>query len=75
MGVLEAETLRSGPLDPEVAAGLPAPPLVRMAPLPQLLRFNQRQIEFVFRARRELGDDALVAGFLDAGSHASRLPR
>jgi cytochrome P450 len=56
MGVAEAPTLRSGPLDPEEAAGLPAPPLVQMAPLPQLLRFNQRQIEFVFGARRRLGD-------------------
>lgn len=56
MGVAEAPTLQSGPLDPEEAAGLPAPPLVQMAPLPQLLRFNQRQIEFVFGARRRLGD-------------------
>jgi cytochrome P450 len=56
MGVAEAPTLRSGPLDPEEAAGLPAPPPVQMAPLPQLLRFNQRQIEFVFGARRRLGD-------------------
>ncbi len=56
MGVAEAPTLQSGPLDPGEAAGLPAPPLVQMAPLPQLLRFNQRQIEFVFGARRRLGD-------------------
>ena len=56
MGVAEAPTLQSGPLDPEQAAGLPAPPLVQLAPLPQLLRFNQRQIEFVFGARRRLGD-------------------
>ncbi|HEV7769137.1 MAG TPA: cytochrome P450 [Solirubrobacterales bacterium] len=56
MGAAEAPTLRSGPLDPEEAAGLPAPPVVQMAPLPQLLRFNQRQIEFVFGARRRLGD-------------------
>jgi cytochrome P450 len=56
VGVAEAPTLSSGPLDPQEAAGLPAPPLVEMAPLPQLLRFNQRQIEFVFGARRRLGD-------------------
>src|SRR6188472_1629906 len=56
MGVLEAETLRSGPLDPEVAAGMPAPPLVQMGGVAQLLRFNQRQIEFVFGAKRRLGD-------------------
>lgn len=51
MGVLETEALRSGPLDPADAATLPAPPLVQLSPLPQLLRFNQRQIEFVFGAR------------------------
>ena len=56
MGVAEAPTLQSGPLDPEEAAGLPAPPLVQMGSLAQLLRFNQRQIEFVFGARRRLGD-------------------
>lgn len=56
MGVAEAPTLQSGPLDPEEAAGLPAPPLVQMGGLAQLLRFNQRQIEFVFGARRRLGD-------------------
>ncbi|HXQ89481.1 MAG TPA: cytochrome P450 [Solirubrobacterales bacterium] len=59
MGVTETATAtapRSGPLAPGEAAGLPAPPLVQMAPLPQLLRFNQRQIEFVFGARRRLGD-------------------
>src|SRR6185295_11776541 len=56
MGVLEAETLSSGPLDPEAAAALPAPPLVRMGGVAQLLRFNQRQIEFVFGAKRRLGD-------------------
>ncbi|MFL5871968.1 MAG: cytochrome P450 [Solirubrobacterales bacterium] len=56
MGVAEAPTLASGPLDPEVAATLPAPPLVQMGGIPQLLRFNQRQIEFVFGAKRRLGD-------------------
>jgi cytochrome P450 len=48
----------AGPLDADdpAAAGLAEAPLI---PLPrglQVLRFNQRQIEFVFRARRELGD-------------------
>ena len=36
--------------------GLSEPPAVVMPPLLQVLRFNQRQIEFVFRARRELGE-------------------
>jgi cytochrome P450 len=52
----EVATRRSGPLAPEDAAGLPTPPLVRMGGVAQLLRFNQRQIEFVFGARRRLGD-------------------
>jgi cytochrome P450 len=52
----ETATRSSGPLDPEAAAALPAPPLVQLAPIPQLLRFNQRQIQFVFGARRRLGD-------------------
>ena len=46
----------AGPIAAEEAATLPRPPLVRMHPLKQLLSFNQRQIQFVFGARRRLGD-------------------
>jgi cytochrome P450 len=46
----------AGPIDVEEAARLPRPPVVQMRPLPLLLRFNQRQIEFVFGAKRRLGD-------------------
>jgi cytochrome P450 family 135 len=46
----------AGPLAPEEFERLPRPPLVQMRPLVQLLRFNQRQIQFVFGARRRLGD-------------------
>ena len=46
----------AGPIGPEQAAGLPSPPIVQVPPLLQLLRFNQRQIEFVFGARRRLGE-------------------
>ena len=46
----------AGPIGSEEAAKLPRPPLVEVHPLLQLLRFNQRQIEFVFGARRRLGD-------------------
>jgi cytochrome P450 len=46
----------SGPIEAEQAAELPRPPFVEINPLLQLLRFNQRQIQFVFRARRQLGD-------------------
>jgi len=45
-----------GPLGPEAAAQLPAPPTVPLPSAIQLLRYRRRQIEFVFRARRELGD-------------------
>ncbi len=46
----------AGPISPEEAAGLPAPPTIPTAPLLQMLRFNQRQIEYVFGARREHGE-------------------
>jgi cytochrome P450 len=46
----------TGPISAEEADALPSPPTVTQPPLVQLLRFRQRQIEFVFRARRELGD-------------------
>ena len=46
----------AGPIPPEEAERLPSPPFVDIHPLLQLLHFNQRQIEFVFRARREVGD-------------------
>ncbi|HEY3552433.1 MAG TPA: cytochrome P450, partial [Solirubrobacterales bacterium] len=56
MGVAEAVASVSGPLSEEEAAGLPAPPVIQLPQPVQLLRFNQRQIEFVFGARRRLGD-------------------
>jgi cytochrome P450 len=46
----------AGPIAEAEAADLPRPPVVQMRPLKQLLRFNQRQIQFVFGARRRLGD-------------------
>ncbi len=46
----------AGPIEAEEAERLPLPPFVDINPLLQLLHFNQRQIEFVFRAKRELGD-------------------
>jgi cytochrome P450 family 135 len=56
LGAVETATLQSGPLGADEAACLPAPPVVQMLQPIQLLRFNQRQIEFVFGARRRLGD-------------------
>ena len=46
----------AGPLEADEASSLPEPPAVAMPRLLQILRFSQRQIEFVFRARRELGE-------------------
>jgi cytochrome P450 len=46
----------AGPLAAEETARMPEPPMIAMPRLLQLLRFSQRQIEFVFRAQRELGE-------------------
>ncbi|HSS03905.1 MAG TPA: cytochrome P450 [Solirubrobacterales bacterium] len=52
----EAPPSPSGPLEPGEAVGLPEPPAIMQARPLQTLRFTQRQIEFVFRAQRELGE-------------------
>jgi cytochrome P450 len=52
----EAAPSPAGPIEAAEQAALPVPPKVRMPRLLQSLRFNQRQIEFVFRNRRELGE-------------------
>jgi cytochrome P450 len=46
----------AGPLAPGELEGLAMPPSIALPRLVQMLRFNQRQIEFVFRARRQLGE-------------------
>jgi cytochrome P450 family 135 len=60
----EAPSSPAGPLEAEEARGLPEPPAITQPPLLQTLRFNQRQIEFVFRARRELGETFRMRGTL-----------
>jgi cytochrome P450 len=52
----------AGPIEAAEQAALPAPPLVQMHRIRQSLRFNQRQIEFMFRNRRELGEVFRVHG-------------
>ena len=52
----EAPPSPAGPIEPVEAAGLPEPPMIPLPRWSQVLRFNQRQIEFVFRSRRELGE-------------------
>jgi cytochrome P450 len=55
----------AGPLEPAELAGLSSPPAIPLSRLIQSLRFNQRQIEFVFRARRELGEVFSMHGATD----------
>jgi cytochrome P450 len=55
----EARTAPDSPAGPITEAereALEAPPVVQMHPAAQILRFNQRQIQFVFGARRRLGE-------------------
>src|SRR4051794_30703316 len=52
----EAPPSPAGPISAEEAAGLPEPPRIQLPRLVQTLRFNQRQIQFVFGARRRLGE-------------------
>ncbi len=52
----EAPPSPAGPIEPDEAAALPKPPVVPLPRATQMLRFNQRQIEYVFGARRRLGD-------------------
>jgi cytochrome P450 len=54
----------AGPADPDDAARLPEPPAIPLPRWLQVLRFNQRQIEYVFRARRELGEVFRVRGMI-----------
>jgi cytochrome P450 len=61
----EAHPSPAGPIDAAELAGLAAPPRIELPRLLQSLRFNQRQIEFVFRARREHGEVFAMHGATD----------
>src|SRR4051794_32354938 len=54
----------AGPAEPGDLERLPAPPLISGPLLLHVLRFNQRQIEFVFRARRQLGETFTMRGIV-----------
>jgi cytochrome P450 family 135 len=58
----EAPPSPAGPADPADLRRLPAPPIVPLPRLVQVLRFNQRQIQFVFKAQREFGDVFRIRG-------------
>jgi cytochrome P450 len=57
----------AGPVDDATLAGLLPPPAVPLPPLVQSLRFSQRQIEFVFGARRRLGEVFQMRGIVSGG--------
>jgi cytochrome P450 len=57
----------AGPIEPSEQRDLPVPPAIS-GPRPlQVLRFSLRQIEYVFRARRELGEVFRMRGLLAGG--------
>jgi cytochrome P450 len=46
----------AGPIEAEELAGLPSPPEIPLSMPLQVLRFSQRQIEFMFWSRRQYGE-------------------
>ncbi|MFA9270188.1 MAG: cytochrome P450 [Baekduiaceae bacterium] len=52
----EAAPSPAGPITEQELAALPAPPEIPLPRTAQVLRFSQRQIEFVFGWQRRLGD-------------------
>jgi cytochrome P450 len=63
----EAPPSPAGPIDAAEAATRPTPPMIDLPRGIQVLRFNQRQIDFVFGARRRLGEVFRMSGIV-AGS-------
>src|SRR4029078_1304206 len=61
----EAPQSPAGQIAPEEAIRLSQPPLIDVPRKLHLLRFHQRQIEFVFRARRLYGDVFQMRGSVD----------
>jgi cytochrome P450 len=63
----EAPPSPAGPIDDAEAASLPLPPMIQLPKTIQVLRFNQRQIDFVFGARRRLGEVFRMRGIVAGG--------
>src|SRR5215210_5989230 len=61
----EAAPSPAGPAEP--GAAIHIPPALPLAPSLQTLRFSMRQIEFVFRARREIGEVFRFRGAIGRG--------
>jgi cytochrome P450 len=57
----------AGPIEAAEAAALATPPNIALPKLAQTLRFSMRQIEFVFGARRELGEVFRMHGVIPGG--------
>jgi cytochrome P450 len=57
----------AGPAEPDELGALAPPPAIPLPRWLQVLRLNQRQIEFVFRARRELGEVFRMRGVVADG--------
>jgi cytochrome P450 len=60
----EAPPSPAGPIDAAEAASLPTPPMIDLPRVLQTLRFNQRQIDFVFGARRRHGEVFRMQGIV-----------
>jgi cytochrome P450 len=63
----EAPPSPAGPIDEAEAATLLAPPDIDLPRAIQVLRFNQRQIDFVFGARRRHGEVFRMKGIVPGG--------
>jgi cytochrome P450 len=57
----------AGPIDAAEAATLATAPDIELSKLSQTLRFSMRQIEFVFKARREFGEVFRMQGVIPGG--------
>lgn len=57
----------AGPIEAAEMAALAAPPDIPMPKVAQTVRFSMRQIEFVFRYRRELGETFRMRGVIPGG--------
>jgi cytochrome P450 len=70
----EAPPSPAGPIEPAELAGLAPAPEIDLHPLAQTLRFNQRQIEFMFGARRRHGEVFRMRGIVPGGPVVSSHP-
>jgi len=63
----EAPPSPAGPIDAATEAALEPVPVIELPRAAQILRFSQRQIQFVFGARRRLGDVFRMRSALPGG--------